>query len=187
VGAPLLDALSARRDSARTELLAGMRSQRYAALLDALVDAALDPRVLPEAGAPAVDVLPRLAAAPWRALAKAVKRAGDDPPDETLHRIRIRAKRARYAADVAALVVGKPAARFASAVAEVQEVLGDHQDACVRGAWLRRAGADVAPASAVVAGRLVELARADGDRARAEWPRVWKAASAGELRTWLSR
>jgi CHAD domain-containing protein len=182
----LVARLEAQRSSARADLLAGMRSPRHAALLDALVGAAIDPRVRGGASAPASKVLPRLAAGPWRKLAKAVKRAGSSPEDEVLHGIRIRAKRARYAADVAALVVGKPAARFADAVADVQEVLGAHQDACVRRDWLRGAAADVPADSALVAGELIALANIDAQRQRDEWRGAWKKANKGRLRAWLT-
>ena len=50
-------------------------------------------------------------AAEFKRLAKAVKRLGDDPTDEALHNVRIKGKRARYAAELAEPVVGQPAAR----------------------------------------------------------------------------
>lgn len=179
--------LGSQRDAARVVLRDAMGSDRYVALLDRMVNTALDPKVLPKATGPAATLLPRLAAKPWDALAKAVKKAGNDPADEVLHAIRIRAKRARYAADVAALVIGKPAARFADAVAGVQEVLGDHQDACVRRAWLRGASSALTPEAALVAGQLVAAATAAADQARDAFPEAWKRANAGRLRTWLSR
>ena len=76
---------------------------------------------------------------PWKKLAKAVKALDDPPPDEELHAVRIRAKRCRYAVEAVAPVVGKEAKRIASAVAGLQGVLGDHQDAVVAEGWLREA------------------------------------------------
>jgi CHAD domain-containing protein len=177
--------LEAQRSSARAELLDGMHTPRHAALLDALVDAAIEPRVRNAASAPASEVLPKLAAGPWQMLAKSVKRAGSSPEDEVLHDIRIRAKRARYAADVAALVVGKPASRFADAVAGVQEVLGNHQDACVRRDWLRAAAGHVPADAALVAGELIAMAKADAQQQRDDWRDAWKTANKGRLRAWL--
>jgi CHAD domain-containing protein len=178
--------LRKQRTAARGRLLGAMDSARYTALLDRLVDASLDPKVLPDAARPAADVLPALVDKPWRALAKAASHVEDDAPDEVLHRIRIRAKRARYAADVAALVLGKPAARFAEAVAGVQEVLGDHQDACVLRAWLRDAAVDLEPGAALAAGQLLAMASARADDRRAAWSKAWAHANKGRLRTWLT-
>jgi CHAD domain-containing protein len=186
-GAEITGALATQRDEARDALLRALKTKRYVQLLDRLVDAALDPRVLPEASRAATSSLPALAERTWRALAKAVKKAGDDPEDDVLHAIRIHAKRARYAADVAALVVGKPAARFAEAVAGVQEVLGEHQDACVRRAWLREIAPTLTPHAALVAGQLIASAQSAADGGRREWRKAWKQANEGRLREWLSR
>ena len=87
---------------------------------------------------PPVEVLPRLVRRPWRHLSQAVEALGDNPEDEALHEVRIRAKRLRYAAEAATPVIGKPAQRFASAVATLQGVLGDMNDAVVAEAWLRQ-------------------------------------------------
>lgn len=185
-GSQLLTRVRRQRKEGRAALLAAMRSKRYIALLEALVDAARDPRVLPAAAGPAKEVLPQLARTQWTALAKAVKRAGREPDDVVLHGIRIRAKRARYAADVAALVVGKPAIRFSEAVEGVQEVLGEHQDACVRRAWLRDVASSLTPEGALVAGQLIAMSTNEADRRREEWPDAWKQANEGRLRSWLT-
>lgn len=182
----LVARLGTQRDAARAALVAAMSSERYVALLDQLVAASLDPKVLPDAARPAVEVVPVLVDKPWRALAKAAKRADRDASDDVLHGIRIHAKRARYAADVAALVFGKPASRFADAVAGVQEVLGDHHDACVLRSWLREASADLDAAAALAAGQLLAMAAARADDRRTAWPEAWEHASKGRLRTWLT-
>ena len=114
--------------------------------------------LLPEADGKATDVLPALVLKPWKKLAKSVKELDDPPPDEQLHAVRIRAKRVRYAVEAVAPVVGKQAKALASAVAGLQAVLGDHQDATVAEAWLREA-ADDDGVSALVAGELIALER----------------------------
>lgn len=184
--AVLVARLADGRELARTRLLVAMSSSRYVAMLDCLVDAALDPKVLPAAAKPAERVVPKLVERPWRALRKSVANAGAAPTDAVLHGIRIRAKRARYAADVAALVLGKPAVRFADAIAGVQEVLGDHQDACVLRAWLREQATDLEPAAALAAGQLIATAGARADDRRAAWPEAWHRADKGRIRTWLT-
>ena len=77
--------------------------------------------------------------AEFQRLAKAVRELGDDPSDEELHRVRIKGKRARYAAELAEPVVGKPAARFVAQAKSFQDVVGDHQDAVVAEERLRAA------------------------------------------------
>ena len=53
------------------------------------------------------------------------------------HEARIKAKRARYAADAVATIFGRDMQKFANALAQVTEVLGDHQDAFVAQTILR--------------------------------------------------
>jgi len=131
-------------------------------------------------------VLPALARAPWKRLRQAARRAGADTPDDELHRIRVLAKRARYAADVAALVLGNPAARFAAAAADVQDVLGGHQDAVLAEAWLREAVRGQSADSAFAAGQLVWQQRADAEHHRRAFPDVWQKLDRGKVRAWMS-
>ncbi len=58
----------------------------------------------------ATDVLPVLVGAQWRKLHRQVRKAGTGPSNRQLHRIRIKAKQVRYAAEAAAPVVGGPSA-----------------------------------------------------------------------------
>ncbi len=177
--------LRAHRASARAELVDAMRSDRYIALLDRLVQAAVAPVLVAAAADPARDVLPRLVRRPWDKLAAAVDDLGDDPPDEDLHGVRKRAKQCRYAAEAAVPVIGKPAARFAEAVEAVQEVLGEHQDAVTAELWLRDAR-KVAPApETFVLGELAGLERVDAARSREQWPDTWRSARRKRLRSWL--
>jgi CHAD domain-containing protein len=137
------------------------------------------------ANQPAADVLVPLVRRPWRHLRSAVDQLGDDPPDESLHEVRIRAKRLRYAAEAVAGVIGKPARQMAAAVAEVQAVLGDMQDAVVAEGWLRRQAASSSPSQALVAGELITLQRQEQEACRQSWAKPWKRASKKSLRRWL--
>jgi len=138
----------------------------------------------PEA-TPAIDLLPALVRRPWRHLAQAVAALGPQPADDALHDIRIRAKRCRYAAEVAVAVVGKPAARLGVAVAEVQSVLGDFHDAIVAEEWLRAAAAGGPANVGLAAGQLIAIERGEAAASRARWTKAWAAASSKKLRTWL--
>jgi CHAD domain-containing protein len=185
VGAALLELLDHQRSAARQRLLGVLDSERYLVLLDRVVAAAAAPAILPAADAPASEVLPRLARRPWSSLEKAADRLATGSADEEFHQVRVRAKRARYAADVAALVIGRPAERLADEVARVQDLLGEHQDACVARDWLRRAAIDVEAPAAFVAGELSVLQDSEASAHRAAWPAAWSRANKGKLRAWL--
>jgi CHAD domain-containing protein len=165
-------------EDARVELLVAMRSPRYAALLDRLVDAAREPALLPEADGPAAEILPPLARGPWKHLRRDIEALPDVPEDQQLHAVRIRAKRCRYAAEAVAPAVGRRAREFARAVAALQDVLGDHQDAVIASGWLRDAAAraDSSRDEVFVAGMLAGMLRRDERKTRAAWPDAWRAA-----------
>ena len=94
----------------------------------------------------------------FKRLDKAASKLGNMPSSESLHRVRIRAKRARYAAEVAEPLVGKPARRFVSRAKKFQDVAGEHQDAVVAEQTLRGLVRSE-PQLTFVAGRLVERQR----------------------------
>jgi CHAD domain-containing protein len=179
--AALVRQLVRQREAARASMLVALSSDRYVALLDRLVEAVVEPQTLPVADKRAGPVLARLVQRPWKRLERAVKGLGDDPPDEDLHQVRILAKRCRYAAEAAAGVAGKPAARLGKAVADLQGVLGDHQDAVVAEGWLRANSRT----AALVAGELIAVQRLQAAACRAAWPAAWKRASRKRLRKWM--
>ncbi|MBX7268520.1 CYTH and CHAD domain-containing protein [Micromonospora sp. Llam7] len=171
-----------------------LRSARYLALVDALVLAARAPRLTPRAKAPARQVLARLVGRPWRQLAGTAKKPGGvaalDPagPDEQWHTVRKQGKQARSAVTAVAPVLGRDAAKLARALAKVQNLLGEHQDAAVA-AQTWRAVAEERPADhqlAVTAGRLLERERAAVRRARADFPYAWRRASRRRRTRWLA-
>jgi CHAD domain-containing protein len=116
-----------------------------------------------------------------------VEKAGEDPPDEVLHALRIRGKRVRYTGELVEPALGKPVKRLLAATAQLQEVLGDHQDACVAEQRIRELldGLGELPEAHVVfvAGRLVERERTRAEDKRAQWRQAWDqvATRAAEL------
>jgi CHAD domain-containing protein len=155
----LLKGLRVERGVARRRVTRALRGQRYERLLATLVETDIDPAG--EVGA--VNV-----ARPYRKLRKAVVIAGPEPADEVLHDLRIRGKKLRYAAELAAEAGGKPVKRLVKATKRLQDVLGEHQDACVAEDKVRSlVGED--PDEAFVAGRLVERERVRQAASRAEW------------------
>ena len=182
----IIQRLLQRWDAARGDLRVALGSTRYRELLDRLVDAAREPAFVPGAADDrAADVLPPLVTKPWEELNAAVEELPDDPSDDALHQVRIRAKRCRYAAEAVAPAVGKRAHSFAKAIADLQDVLGEHQDAVVAEQWLREVGAASTGAEVFVAGQLASLERVEVERTRGVWGDAWKAASKKKLRQWL--
>ena len=182
----LLRRLDDERTTARAAMLASLDGDRYLRLLEALVAAIERPPVPDDADGPARKALPAIVRGPWKHLQKAVESLAAHPEDEALHEIRIRAKRTRYAAEAAAPVLGKQAARFAKAVAGVQSVLGELQDAVVAEEWLRRTASKAPSAQALVAGELIAAQREAMAAARRDWPAAWDEAAAKKLRSWLA-
>jgi CHAD domain-containing protein len=185
-GAEVVASLAADRDRAHAALLTTLRDRRYVALLDRLVAEANAPALTPGAWRPAASVVGSLVHRPWRRLVKQHKALGEKPRHEDLHLLRIRAKRVRYAAEAVAPVVGKPAKQFAAAAADLQDVLGELNDAVVAERWLRAwAATEGRSADAVAAAKaLAKLERADARRLRSEWRPVWKRLVEPELRAW---
>ena len=179
----VLHLLEVEIEGLRKKLLADLDSTRYVDLLERLVDAAHAPAALPEADQPASSVLPLLATGPWRRLRSAVKNLPDPPADADLHRIRILAKRARYAAEAVAPVVGAGATSFARYAAKLQTILGEHQDSVTAQAWLR--GTRISGRRAFVAGELIAVEHLAAEDARKKWPKVWKSLGRKSLRDWM--
>jgi CHAD domain-containing protein len=172
----LIDRLRVMRERDQTALVDAMRSDRYGVLLDHLVDAARAPRV--RAGMSsrrAAKIVGKLVRRPVKRLRKSVRSLTEDPADTELHEVRKRAKQARYAFEAITPISGKPAARAARRLADLQGVLGDHQDAVVAVAWLRDAARDSEGTdTAFVAGRLSGAFDADRARLRARWRADWQ-------------
>ncbi len=186
----LLRALVDERRQAGARAAEALATPRYLALLDQLVAASQMPPLTPAAEEPAAEVVPRLVGKAWRHLAKAVDEVGDDAPTELLHEVRKKAKRCRYACEAASGVCGKDAKQLGSAVARIQEVLGELQDAAVAEVWLRSRAVGLsgpgAAGRAFSAGLLTGVQRRAADEAIAGWRTAWEAASAKKLRRWLA-
>ena len=177
------DRFAAQTTAARERLRSVLREPKYVALLDELVTAAAQPKLAPQAEAPALDVLPSLVDEPWSKLCRAIHNLEPEPPDEKLHQVRIKAKRCRYAAEAIEPACGKDAKRFARRVAKLQSVLGDLHDAVVADGCLRQVAGD--RDEVFVAGELAGMQAAAAAHARSSWRSAWKKASKKDLRFWM--
>ncbi len=196
----LLDRMLRREFAAAHEAtLAALAGPRFHALADQL---ALAPEALPckpEAYALATEALyplvaktfelaeKRFAALPDPRKQGARSALADDATDELWHKLRIAAKRCRYAAEVCGPVAGPAAGELADAMTVITEELGTQQDATVASAVLLRAARTprIAPPTGFVLGRLLGGARASILRSRIAFPALWAQAADPKLRTWL--
>lgn len=181
--------LTAGRHAALVNLRDVVNRPRYLELLEQLERAADAPPWRPDGSIdpsrPAGPQLDGLVRRPWRQLRRAVNRLGDDPGDRELHRVRIRAKQVRYAAETAIPVVGRPARRLAKGAKSLQGTLGDHNDAVNAEAWLRRQAANGTASVALAAGQAIARERRQQALTRRSWPEDWKEASRPSRRRWL--
>jgi CHAD domain-containing protein len=188
---PLFDELEQRRADARTALMADLAGGRYVDLLERLVGAARAPHLSERARLPCREALPPLAARSWRKLARAGSALGDGSPDQEFHRVRVLAKRARYAAEAVAPALGRrrggAAARFARRAAAVQDVLGELQDSVVASQTIEefaRAHRHKGPLN-LACGRMLEREAAARAAARAGFPRAWRRLDRKQQRAWM--
>ena len=179
-GKRLIELLRDDHVRARAALLAVLDSHRYLQLLARLDAAAEAPRVRD-----ASVTVEQLARDEFRRLRKRHRRLGDDPGAAALHKFRIRGKRARYAAELAERAKGASATRFIERAKELQDALGEHQDAIVAEQKLRELArrADC-PGAALAAGRILERQQARRLHARNEFPKTWKRLRRAGERAW---
>jgi CHAD domain-containing protein len=184
-GEVLVGRLVQEHGEARVEMLAALEARRYSALIERLADAIRLPLPTPSATTPQPE-LPELVQVEFRKIHRAVERAGEDPADEVLHALRIHAKRVRYTGELVRPALkgtgaGVTVKELLDATTELQEVLGDHQDACVAEQRIRELldglGETIDAHVVFVAGRLVERERTRADAKRGEWRAAWSAVA----------
>ena len=162
--------LETERNHAHGILLNELKSARYLNLIRRLQQTAKDLVVIE-----ATIALNDLAKSSFKKLRKSILRLAASPTDATLHKIRIKTKRARYAAELAETTVGKAATRFIKRACALQDILGMHQDAILAEAHVRaflKQSTNVR--AAFVAGRMVERQRARRKEARKNLRTIWK-------------
>ena len=178
----LLSRLEDDRTRARDRLLARMATPAHREQLDRILAAAGHPGLLPEAAArPAVEVLMPLIAGSWRKLRRRATGLPALPADGELHRLRILAKRCRYAVLALVPVLGEGPARTGALLGALQDALGEQHDAVVAGDWLRQAAE---PETAFAAGILYGVERARAEAGREAWREPWEALARKKQWQW---
>ncbi|MCL3859628.1 CYTH and CHAD domain-containing protein [Actinotalea sp. K2] len=183
--------LDDRYRQALRDVVAYLDTEHYLSLLDQLDHLVDSPPWTDLARKRADAVLPRRVEKAYRDLADLSARARRWPPgperDAALHECRKAAKRTRYASEVLVAVAGRPATRFAAAMEEVQDALGEHHDSVVAQALTREIGvrAHLDGENAFTWGLLHALEGRRRRDADAAFERAWRAASRKKLRRWM--
>ncbi|SEG72673.1 CHAD domain-containing protein [Thermomonospora echinospora] len=190
-----LESLAREEKSAYRRLNVTLKEPRYFALLNALDTLVTDPPLTERAGKDATKELPRLVTRQWKRLTRkyeAISTAED--AEEARHDTRKAAKRARYAADLAADALrdlarqtgGKDsrdlakladaADRTAGHAKSLQEVLGGYQDGVIAMEHLKAASANrtTTPAEAFVLGALYGIERSEAHASLSQVEDTWK-------------
>lgn len=173
--------------AARAAAVETLRTERYLALVDRLVDSAWEPLLTEAADAPSGEAVPPLVRAAWDRLSKRAGRLRRrDATDDDWHATRIAAKQVRYACEAVTPIFGRRAKTLAKKAEAVQELIGEHQDAVVAQEVLRRlAAAPRNGGTAFTVGLLHARQQLDIEDARRTWAGVWADASAPKHRRWL--
>ncbi|KRF41995.1 hypothetical protein ASH01_18145 [Terrabacter sp. Soil811] len=167
-------------------------SDRYRRLLDTLDTLAASPPLRPRADTSARTMMPRLLARDVKRLRRAVRAIEAAPDaahrDMAFHETRKKAKRLRYAAEVAAPPLGKRARSLAKSARQTQKVLGAHQDSVNSRGRLRELGvqAHLAGDNSFTFGRLHALEQVRAERAEAEFETVWTKFRHKQIPRWTA-
>ena len=140
--APLFVTLQARREQTARSLNDALRSDRYRGLLACLERAAQRPALADAASEPCRSgASSRWPLPPGDGLRSRGGLSSSDP-DAEFHDLRKRAKRVRYTAELIAPIMGRRAARAAGSfirlLTQIQDTLGEHQDAVVAAGEIER-------------------------------------------------
>ena len=178
---PLSATIRRQRATEQARLVAALDSERYRGLVQRLG------AIAPARAADDValgSVAARLVRSHLRAMLRAGAGLDEASPAETLHRLRIRVKKLRYALEPLRAVGGKPVRRMLRRLERVQERVGLYHDAATAAAWLRGWAAesrDAPPAALMAAGALIHSFERRIRRLRARSLKAWRRAEMDDL------
>jgi CHAD domain-containing protein len=172
--------LESEREKTQQMLMDEMKSARYLGFISKLRQAA-DVRDVVRSHHSLTDVADRQ----FCKLRKAVRKLKQTPSNDDLHRVRIKTKRARYAAELARVSGGKPVSRFIKTAKQFQDLLGTHQDAVLAERYvLGLLKYQTGQQAAFTAGLLVARANQQREAVRKEFWSEWKRLKKRGKRAW---
>ena len=176
---PFLKLLETERDAARAAMLAALDEARYLALLHVLEEATGTIKVQAQEA-----TLRDGAVKAFRRMRKAANSMEEPLEDEAMHEVRRLAKKSRYSAEV--VKGGKAVGKFLSKIKELQDVLGDHQDAAVAEQRIRDHLPMLEGSKAAFAlGRMAERQAFKKLACRKNFPSAWRAVERAGRKAWL--
>ena len=143
VAATIEEVLLSEQVQHQKALEKAMTGRRYLALIREAGEWATSPPSIDQAGRKA-NALRRQVDKSAKKVAKHLSAGLSSGDDEELHKARKAGKRARYAAELAAPVLGKKSKAGVDAYKDLQDILGDHQDGVVAAELIRRIAAGTA-------------------------------------------
>jgi CHAD domain-containing protein len=165
---PFIAHLETQRNNAQDILLGKLKSARYLDLIRLLRQAPHDPTAIESTA-----TLHDIAKQEFSKLRKVIRQAGHTVSNANIHRIRIKTKRTRYAAELAESTVGKSATRFINKARAVQDYLGLHQDAVKAQAYIQAfLKQSTSMRAAFVAGRMAERLHLRREKAKKKMKRL---------------
>lgn len=186
----LEDACGRRLAAACTEVRVLIDSADYLHMLRDLDDFLAHPPISRRGERAANSELPSLIGASWLRLREQADGSLTDPGNAgAVHEVRKSAKTVRYAAEAAIGALGSDAAVFASALEEIQESLGEYQDAGYAAALLASLALEdeTDGVAGFIFGRLHAFEQAIAHGAFDEFSDVWDRIEDGELVADLGR
>ncbi len=125
-------ALEHQREQARAHLLRALNSLRYQRLVEDFTHLLRDPSHMPPAAQHlARREMPALLLKQYARVREEGDTIGPDSPAEDYHALRIQCKRLRYALECCQPLYDRVIARFVERLVDLQDALGEQQDACV--------------------------------------------------------
>lgn len=183
--------LTRRYRDSHDRLVQELGSDRYAALLDDLEHLVTDTPWAPGNGDRKAGALRKRVRHDWKRVVAAVARAeaalDAEAHQRSLHEARKAAKRARYAAEPLVPIYGADAERFVEAVTEMQEALGDLNDALVAMRALPQLATDenAGDHNALTFGVLHTREQEAADQSEARFKKAWRKARRKKVLRWL--
>ncbi|MHB8813723.1 MAG: CYTH and CHAD domain-containing protein [Steroidobacteraceae bacterium] len=179
---PLLQHLQLERAWVRSKMLRTLDAKRTRAWLDGLPDH-LARTTLPTQSAssrddPALTVVPDLIRKRYRKLCKCARKLTRKSSIGEFHKVRVRAKKLRYALEVLAPTYAKPAEKMLAALHKLQSGLGTQHDADVIARYLTqlatRPPASFTPVTLFLMGRMAEAQARQAARMSVKIERPWR-------------